>query len=58
MSGSVFLSSMAALRTGAGLVYNIVPKSISTILQIKTNEQIILPLDSFNIINNKENLEK
>lgn len=58
MSGSVYLSSMAALRTGAGLVYNIVPKSISNILQIKTNEQIILPLDSFNIINNKENLEK
>lgn len=58
MSGSVYLSSMAALRTGAGLVYNIVPKSISDILQIKTNEQIILPLDSFNIINNKENLEK
>ncbi|ACV29004.1 Nicotinamide nucleotide repair protein [Anaerococcus prevotii] len=58
MSGSVYLSSMAALRTGAGLVYNIVPKSISNILQIKTNEQIILPLDSFNIINNEENLRK
>lgn len=58
MSGSVYLSSMACLRTGAGLVYNIVPKSISDILQIKTNEQIILPLDSFNITNNKENLEK
>ena len=58
MSGSVYLSSMACLRTGAGLVYNIVPKSISDILQIKTNEQIILPLDSFNIINNKENLDK
>lgn len=58
MSGSVYLSSMAALRTGAGLVYNIVPQSISTILQIKTNEQIILPIDSFNIINNEENLRK
>lgn len=58
MSGSVYLSSMACLRTGAGLVYNIVPKSISNILEIKTNEQIILPLDSFNITNNKENLEK
>ncbi len=58
MSGSVYLSSMAALRTGAELVYNIVPKSISNILQIKTNEQIILPLDSFNIINNEENLRK
>lgn len=58
MSGSVYLSSMACLRTGAGLVYNIVPKSISDILQIKSNEQIILPLDSFNITNNKENLEK
>lgn len=58
MSGSVYLSSIAALRTGAGLVYNIVPKSISNILQIKTNEQIILPLDSFNIINNEENLRK
>lgn len=58
MSGSVYLSSMACLRSGAGLVYNIVPKSISDILQIKTNEQIILPLDSFNITNNKDNLEK
>lgn len=58
MSGSVYLSSMAALRTGAGLVYNIVPQSISNILQIKTNEQIILPLNSFNIINNEENLRK
>lgn len=58
MSGSVYLSSMAALRTGAGLVYNIVPQSISTILQIKTNEQIILSLNSFNFINNEENQRK
>lgn len=49
MSGSIYLSSMASLRTGAGLVYIICPKSICKILQIKSTEQIILPInaDSF-----------
>lgn len=41
MAGSVFMSSMASLRTGAGLSYIICPKSISNILQIKSVENII-----------------
>ncbi|MDD7306291.1 MAG: NAD(P)H-hydrate dehydratase [Peptoniphilaceae bacterium] len=41
MAGSIYMSSMAALRSGAGLVYTICPKSISNILQIKSIENII-----------------
>lgn len=47
MCGSVYLSSISALKTGSGLVYNIVPKSISDILQIKSIENIIIPVDDF-----------
>lgn len=46
MSGSIYLSSMASLRTGAGIVYIICPKSIGKILQIKSTEQIILPINA------------
>lgn len=46
MSGSVYLSSKAALRSGAGLVYIICPSSIANILEIKSVEQIILPIKS------------
>ena len=56
MSGSVYLSSLAALRSGAGLVYIICPKSISTILQIKCNEQIIHPVNSPNFTYNESDL--
>ena len=45
MAGSVFMASEAALKTGAGLSYIICPSSISTILQIKANEQIIKEID-------------
>lgn len=41
MSGSVVLSSMAALRSGAGLVHLLVPESIRDIVEIKTREQIV-----------------
>lgn len=49
MSGSIYMSSIAALRTGAGLSYIICPKSISNILQIKSVENIIkeISCDSF-----------
>ena len=57
MSGSVYLSSLAALRSGAGLVYIICPESISTILQIKCNEQIILPVNSHNFTFNGLDLD-
>lgn len=41
MTGAPYLSSMAALRTGAGLVYTIVPKSIGPIMSIKVTEAIV-----------------
>ena len=43
MTGAPYLSSMAALRTGAGLVYTVVPKSLETIMSIKLTEAIIKP---------------
>lgn len=53
MAGSCFLSSSAALRAGAGLVYLLVPSSISETLQIKSTEQIINTIDSYNLKYNK-----
>lgn len=46
MAGSCYLSSLACLRSGAGLVYLLVPQSISNILEIKSVEQIIKTIDS------------
>lgn len=42
MVGSVYLSAMASLRTGSGLVFNIVPEEIREIMEIKSVENIIL----------------
>ncbi len=53
MAGSVYLSSKAALRSGAGLVYILTPKSIGEILQIKSTEQIVKTIDSYNLKYNK-----
>lgn len=44
MTGSILLSSMAALRTGAGLVYTVVPESLSEIVEIKSLENIVVPI--------------
>lgn len=44
MTGSGCLASMAALRTGAGLVYTGVPQSLSGIYGAMMKEPIILPL--------------
>ncbi len=41
MSGSVYLTSTAALKMGSGLVYSIVPQSIADILSIKFDEIIV-----------------
>ena len=57
MAGSTYLSSKAALRVGAGLVFLIVPQSISQILQIKSTEQIVKTIDSHNLKYN-ENIFK
>lgn len=54
MAGSIYLSSLASMRSGAGLCYLIAPKSISTILQIKANEQIIKSIDCENFYYSKE----
>ncbi|WP_276877775.1 NAD(P)H-hydrate dehydratase [Anaerococcus hydrogenalis] len=45
MAGSVYMSSLASLRSGAGLSYIICPSSISNILQIKSTESIIEEVD-------------
>lgn len=45
MCGSVYMSALSSLKMGSGLVYNIVPKSISDIMQIKSMENIIIPID-------------
>ncbi|NLK43456.1 MAG: NAD(P)H-hydrate dehydratase [Tissierellia bacterium] len=45
MTGAPFLSSMAALRAGAGLVYTIVPKALEAIMSIKLTEAIVRPVE-------------
>ena len=45
MTGAPFLSSSSALRTGSGLVYTMVPKCISEIMQIKSVEAIVKPFE-------------
>lgn len=45
MSGSVYMTSKAALRTGSGLVYSIVPKSLGEVMSIKSTEAIIRPIE-------------
>ena len=52
MTGSSFLSSNAAIRSGAGLVYNIVPREIFEIMSIKFVEPIAKTFD------NVEEMEK
>lgn len=44
MTGSIFMAGRSALRSGAGLVYLLCPESISKILQIKCQEEIVRPL--------------
>ncbi len=41
MTGAAYLTSQAALRTGSGLVYSLVPESIQDIMSIKLTEAII-----------------
>ncbi len=43
-TGAAYLSAMAALRSGAGLVYLGVPRSIYPILATKLTEAIVFPL--------------
>lgn len=48
MTGSAYLASNAALRTGSGLVYNIVPEDIMDIMSIKYIEVIAKSFKSYN----------
>lgn len=41
MAGSIYLSSRASMRSGTGLTYTIVPKSLETIMSIKLTEEIL-----------------
>lgn len=45
MTGAPYLASQSALRTGSGLVYTVVPKSIESIMSIKLTESIIIPIE-------------
>lgn len=45
MTGAAYLATMAALRTGSGLVYTIAPSSISQVLSMKMIEAIIRPVE-------------
>lgn len=45
MIGAPCLSSFAALKSGSGLVYTVVPKSIYEIAAIKSLENIVIPLE-------------
>lgn len=45
MVGSICMAAEAALRSGAGLVYAVVPKSLAQIVQIKLNEVIVIGIE-------------
>ena len=47
-TGAAYLSAMGALRTGAGMVYLGVPKSIYAIEAIKLHEPVVIPLPDQN----------
>jgi len=44
MTGASTLAAMAALRSGSGLVYSLIPSSISNILEMKLTEAIVVPI--------------
>lgn len=48
MTGACYLASLSALRSGSGVVYNIVPKSIAHILEIKLTETITKKTEDLN----------
>lgn len=45
MTGASYLTTQSALRSGSGLVYTITPKNISHIMEIKTTEAIVKPVE-------------
>ena len=53
MAGSVYMASLSAMKTGSGMCFILAPKSISNILQVKVNEQIVNLIDCKNFYYNK-----
>ena len=53
MAGSVYMASLSAMKTGSGMCFILAPKSISNILQVKVNEQIVNQIDCKNFYYNK-----
>jgi hydroxyethylthiazole kinase-like uncharacterized protein yjeF len=45
LTGAATLASIAAMRSGCGLVTHIVPRSLNTIMEIKLTEAMTLPVD-------------
>lgn len=45
MTGAPYLTTMAALRSGTGLVYTLIPKTLEDIMAIKLTEAIIVGVD-------------
>lgn len=62
MAGAPYLASLGALRSGAGLVYTYSPKSIASVLQVKSLENILVQIstaeDFFCVDSIEELLEK
>lgn len=58
MAGSNYLASMAALRTGSGLVYSLVPSSLEEIMQIKSTEIIVRGISTAGDFFNKESIDE
>jgi NAD(P)H-hydrate epimerase len=48
MTGAPYLATQAALRSGSGLVYTLVPKSLENIMAVKLTEAIIKPIEDEN----------
>src|SRR5699024_5551034 len=45
MTGAPYLVCQSALKTGSGLVYNILPESLTDVMSIKLTEAIIKPIN-------------
>lgn len=60
MTGAPYLSSMAALKTGSGLVYAITPDDLKYILSTKLTEAIVFPVEDHGkghfVLNSLENI--
>ncbi len=45
MSGSIYMSSMAALRSGSGVVYTVVPRTLERRMAAKSIENIVISVE-------------